>query len=206
MDRGGPIGYGRTRMRPSFYLAVLVAAFGLTDSLAASAISQPNEVAVQVRPKPSITDNVHVSFRPRTPLPAGGYYYAVIVLKPSKRYMSKSPPPCAVSSDMQKTAYGYPRPGQAVSLVLTRTASHQHVWCRGGSYIGAIYAVPNPPPCEAKYPCRSEYSEASPCFDLESGHIACGVVARPPVYAYPEGLPTPLEKGTRIIGYFRVTF
>jgi hypothetical protein len=193
-------------MRSSFFLALFTMAFYVTGALAATPSSRPGEVAVKVRPKPSITDSVHISFRPRTPLLAGGYYYGVIVLRPYQHYTSKSPPPCAVSSDMQKTAYGYPHPGQAVSLVLTRTASRRHVWCRGGSYIGAIYAVPNPPPCEAKYPCRSEYKEAGPCFDLESGHVACGVVARPPVYAYPDGLPTPLEKGTRIIGYFRVTF
>ncbi len=194
-------------MRSSLYLAAfLVAAFGLTDALAASASGRPGEVAVQVQPKPGITDNVRVSFRPRTPLPAGGYYYAVIVLRPYKRYTSKAPPPCAVSSDMQKTAYGYPHPGRPVSLVLTRTGSRQHVWCRGGSYIGAIYAVPNPPPCEAKYPCRSEYSEASPCWEVEPGRRVCGVVARPRTYSYPDGLPVPLEKATRIIGYFRVTF
>jgi hypothetical protein len=192
-------------MRLSFFLALFAMAFGVTGALAATPSRRPDKVVVKVRPKPSITDSVHISFRPHTPLPAGGYYYGVIVLKPYKHYTSESPPPCAVSSDMQKTAYGYPHPGHAVSLVLTRTASRRHVWCRGGSYIGAIYAVPNPPPCEAKYPCRSEYKEAGPCFDLESGHVACGVVVQPR-YSYPDGLPAPLEKGTRIVGYFRVTF
>jgi hypothetical protein len=189
-----------------FFLALSVVAFGATGALAATPRGQSGEVAVQVRPKPSITDSVHISFRPRMPLPADGYYYGVIVLKQYRHYTRKVPPPCAVSSDMQKTAYGFPHTGQAVSLVLTRTASRRHVWCRGGSYIGAIYAVPNLPPCEAKYPCRSEYSEASPCFELESGRKACGIIVRPRVYAYPDGLPAPLEKGTRIIGRFRVTF
>ncbi|MFI4989893.1 MAG: hypothetical protein ACHQHO_03115 [Solirubrobacterales bacterium] len=195
-------------MRSSLYLAaLLVAAFGLADALPASASSRPGEVAVQVQPKPSITDSVRVSFRPRTPLPAGGYYYAVIVLKPYKHYTSMAPPPCAVSSDMKKTAYGYPHAGRAVSLVLTRTGSRRHVWCRGGSYAGAIYAVPSPPPCEAHYPCPAEEGQGSSCFNTESGHPVCGVARRrTPRYTYPAGLPVPVKSATRIVGYFRVTF
>jgi hypothetical protein len=193
-------------MRSRLFLAVVVMAFGVTGALAATPSGQSGEVVVQLRPKPSLTGSVHISFRPRTSLPAGGYYYGVIVLKQYRHYTRKLPPPCAVSSDMQKTAYGYSHKGQAVSLVLTRTGSPRHVWCRGGSYVGAIYAVPNPPPCEAKYPCRSEYSEASPCFELESGRKACGIIVRSRAYAYPDSLPAPLEKGTRIVGRFRVTF
>jgi hypothetical protein len=194
-------------MRLRLYLVVIgVAALFTGHALAASAAGQPDKVVVRVQPKPSISESVRVSFHPAQALPAGGYYYAVIVLKPYKHYTRIAPPPCAVSSDMQKTAYGYAHPGRAVSLALTRTTSSQHRWCHGGTYIGAIYAVPNPPPCEAKYPCSSEYSEASPCWEVEPGHRVCGVVARPRAYAYPAGLPAALEKGTRIIGYFRVTF
>jgi hypothetical protein len=56
----------------------------------------------------------------RARLPEGGYYYAVIVLERYKHYTRKAPPPCATSSDMQKTDYGYPHPGQPVKLALTR--------------------------------------------------------------------------------------
>ncbi len=187
-------------------VVVSVLALGMVNALGAFASSQPGQVTVQVQRDLSVSGTVHVRFRPTVALPAGGYYYAVIVLKPYKGYTRTAPPPCAVSSDMQKTAYGYPHPGQAVSLRLTRTASRQHRWCRGGTYVGAIYAVPNPPPCQGKYPCSSEYSEASPCWEAERGHRVCGVVAHPLPHAYPAGLPTPLEKATRIIGYFHVTF
>jgi hypothetical protein len=194
-------------MRSRLRLALAIgAALAMTGAPVASANSAPTEVAVHVQRRLSISDNVRVSFHPSAALPAGGYYYAVIVLKPYKHYTRTVPPPCAVSSDMQKTAYAYAHAGQEVGLALTRTASRQHRWCSGGSYIGAIYAVPNPPPCDSRYPCSSEYSEASPCWEIQPGHKVCGVVARPRVYAYPANLPAPLEKGTRIIGYFRVSF
>jgi len=183
-----------------------VAALGLMGALGVSASAGTGEVTVHVQSRLSVTGNVDIAFRPNAPLPAGGYYYAVIVLKPYKHYTRAAPPPCAVSSDMQKTAYGYPRPGQPVRLVLTRTASHQRRWCRGGTYIGGVYAVPNPPPCNATYPCESEYSEQSPCWEIEPGRKVCGVVVRRLGYAYPRGLPAPLEKGTRIVGYFHVSF
>jgi hypothetical protein len=165
-------------------------------------------VAVHVQRKLSITGNVHVSFHPTDPLPVGGYYYAVIVLKPYKHYTRKSPPPCATSSDMQHTDYGYPHPGRPVQLALTPAESVTRHWCRGGVYSGGIYAVPQPPPCESTYPClyAEPYKAPSPCFEIAPGQRACGVVARPELYRYPDGLPTPLVKGTRIIAHFRVTF
>jgi hypothetical protein len=162
--------------------------------------------AVRVQVRPSVAGNVHISFRPTIRLPSGGYYYAVIVLRPYGHYTRTTPPPCATSSDMQKTDYGYARPGEPVKLGLTRAPSAAHRWCYGGSYVGAVYAVPNTPPCNSTYPCRSESYEATPCFQLQDGRLACGVVARPRTYAYPDGLPAPVERGTRIVGYFRVAF
>ena len=194
-------------MRSRLCVAILIAAaLAMTGALVASASSAPSEVVVHVQRRLSALDSVRVTFHPNAALPAGGYYYAVIVLKPYKHYTRTAPPPCAVSSDMQKTAYGFAQPGQTMTLVLTRTASQQHRWCRGGVYAGAIYAVPNPPPCEGRYPCGSEYSEASPCWEVEPGRKVCGVVIRRNAYAYPAGLPAPLEQATRIIGYFHVTF
>jgi hypothetical protein len=185
--------------------AVAVLAVATAGASAAAAATVPAEVAVHVHKPQGLTGDIGVRFSPIAALPARGYYYAVVVLRPYRHFTRAAPPPCAVASDMQKTAYGYARPGQVVSLVLTRTRSRRHAWCPGGDYVGAIYAVPNPPPCESKYPCASEYSEASPCWETVPGHKVCGVVAAR-TYAYPDGLPARLEKGTRIIGHFRVTF
>jgi hypothetical protein len=187
---------------------MVVVVFGVATGAASAAAvaSVPAEVAVHVQRPQGLTSDIGVRFSPIAALPARGYYYAVVVLKPYRHFTRAAPPPCAVASDMQKTAYGYGRPGRVVSLVLARARSARHAWCPGGDYIGAIYAVPNPPPCESKYPCASEYSELSPCWETVAGHKVCGVVAQPRAYAYPDGLPAPREKGTRIIGHFRVTF
>ncbi len=146
---------------------------------------------------------MHITFHAPT-LPEGGYYYAVIVLKPYKKYTRTSPPPCATSSDMQRTDYGYPQPGGEVALALTPAKSHTRHWCPGGDYLGAIYAVPHAPPCESAYPCRSEPYK-KPCAGIGPGCVE-GVVARPREWAYPQGLPTPLASGTTIVGHFTVTF
>jgi hypothetical protein len=181
-------------------------ALGVAGSADVSDSAQPIAVSVHIQSKLNLLQNVHVSFRPTDRLPLGGYYYAVIVLKPYKHYTRNSPPPCATSSDMDKTDYGYPHGHRAIQLALTPAESHVGHWCRGGTYIGGIYAVPHPPPCESKYPCRSEsYERGSSCFELEDGHKACGIVKGPKRYAYPDGLPKPLASGTRIIGRFQLT-
>jgi hypothetical protein len=197
-----------SEMRWRFHFLILsILALTVAGAVGASARTQPDAVSVHVQQKPSIAGNVHISFHPLDRLPPGGYYYAVIVLKPYKGYTQETPPPCATSSDMQKTDYGYPHPGHPVRLALTPTTSPEHHWCRGGNYIGAIYAVPHAPPCNSTYPCRSEnYKPPSPCWETEPGHRVCGVVVQPKFYRYPNGLPTPLAKDTRIIGHFRVTF
>jgi hypothetical protein len=162
-------------------------------------------VSVHVQRPSGVARSVHVSFR-APKLANGGYYYAVIVLGKYQHYTRSSPPPCATSSNMQRTDYGYPRSGGEVALALTPAASKTGHWCRGGTYSGAIYAVPHAPPCEAKYPCRSEpYEPPSPCWSV-GGRIVCGVVALPRQYSYPDGLPTPLAKGTSVIARFGVRF
>jgi hypothetical protein len=153
----------------------------------------------------SVTQNVHVTFNAAR-LPHGGYYYAVVVLQPYGHYTSSSPPPCATSSNMQRTDYGYPRSNSLVALVLTPTRSATGHWCRGGTYSGAIYAVPQKPPCEGRYPCRSEpYEPPSPCWQV-GGHVVCGVVALPGSYRYPDGLPRPLARGTSVLAHFTLRF
>lgn len=171
-------------------------------SLAGTSVAAEH-VSVRVQRELATRQNVHIAFHaPR--LPEGGYYYAVIVLKPYKKYTRTSPPPCATSSDMQRTDYGYPSPGGGVALALTPAKSLAAHWCTGGNYLGAIYAVPYAPPCESTYPCRSEpYKQ--PCVGVGPGCVL-GVVARPSKWSYPQGLPTPLASGTTIVGRFTVSF
>jgi hypothetical protein len=158
---------------------------------------------VHVQARISVRENVHASFHAQT-LPDGGYYYAVIVLRPYKRYTWRSPPPCSSSNDMQRTDYGYPQTNSAVALALTPAKSSTRHWCPGGSYEGAIYAVPHAPPCENSYPCRAEpYKE--PCTGVHPGCVE-GVVARPKEWHYPDPLPAPLASGTRIVARFAVRF
>lgn len=151
--------------------------------------------------------NVHLAFQPTGVLPAGGYYYAVLVLAPYRHYTGQNLPRCATSSDMLRTDYGYPHPGRPVRLTLTPASSSGGHWCAGGTYLGGIYAVPHPPPCESRYPCRSEpYNTPSPCWELKTGQRVCGEVAQPRRWSYPEGLPRPLDPDARIITRFHVSF
>lgn len=174
-------------------------------SLAGSAVASAQPVSVHVQRKLAVRQNVQITFHARR-LPEGGYYYAVIVLKPYRKYTRTSSPPCSTSSNMQRTDYGYPQPDAEVALALTPAKSYTGHWCRGGDYWGAIYAVPHAPPCESTYPCRSEpYKPPSPCWNV-GGRRVCGVVALPKEYTYPEGLPSPLASGTRIVGRFTVKF
>ncbi len=160
-------------------------------------------VTVHVNGRPAVRQNVRVDFHARA-LPGGGYYYAVIVLKPYRGYTRSSPPPCSTSSDMQRTDYGYPQPTGEVGLVLTPAKSLTWHWCPGGHYTGAIYAVPHAPPCESSYPCRSEpYKE--PCSGVGPGCVL-GLVAWPAEWRYPQGLPSPHASGTSMVGHFAVSF
>lgn len=164
----------------------------------ASAAISPKIVAT-----PNIHHDVDLSFS-GPPLPEGGYYYAVIVLEPYRHYTLEHPPPCSVSSDMQKTEYGYPKGGKvSLSLALTPAKSHTGHWCLGGSYEGAIYAIPHAPPCEGSYSCYTEPPEQCP-----EGHgcVLHGVVAKPLKWAYPDRLPRPSSRGGSIVGWFVVRF
>lgn len=165
--------------------------------LAATASAQAS-ITPHILLKPNVHRNVSLSFA-ASPLPEGGYYYAVIVLEPYRDYTREHPPPCSVSSDMQRTDYGYPQAGK-VSLALTPARSHTGRWCLGGSYEGAIYAVPPSRPCERTYSCEGERCASSPCRPLT------GVVALPRQWAYPEPPPGPSSRNVRIVGWFVVRF
>jgi len=188
-------------------LLLAALALGLTGSVQASSAVPPEAVSIHVQHQPSVSGNVHITFRAGGVLPEGGYYYGVMVLKPYKRYTRAHPPPCSTSSNMQRADYGYRQPDGTVRLALTPTRSATRHWCRGGTYLGAVYAVPHAPPCESKYPCRSEpYEPPSPCWEVEPGRRVCGVVAQPGRYAYPGAIPTPLARDTRIVGRFSILF
>jgi hypothetical protein len=180
----------------------------LLGPLAAGAEPQPSVRSLHVQRRLSVRGDVHLTFRPTSTLPAGGYYYAVIVLRPYRGYTREKPPPCSTSSDMQRTDYGYPQGNDTVALALTPTSSHTGHWCPGGNYVGAVYAVPHAPPCESSYPCESESNEEplpSPCWNAE-GHVVCGLVAIRRFWSYPDGLPQPVAKGTSVVAHFAVRF
>jgi hypothetical protein len=192
-------------MRRRFLHLLIVSVVMLTAAGSVSASAGIQAVSIRVQRKLSVTGDVHISFHVQR-LPKGGYYYAVIVLERYKHYTRKAPPPCATSSDMQKTDYGYPHPGQPVKLALTPAKSAIRHWCPGGAYTGAVYAVPHAPPCESTYPCRAEPYEPPGNLCPGSPHPCFGIVAQPRDYEYPQGPPVPLAKGARIIGRFQVTF
>jgi hypothetical protein len=183
-------------------LLLIVAALVVVESAGAAPLD------LKVQTKLSTRENVHLSFKAAA-LPEGGYYYAVIVLKaPYKRHNAAHQPRCAVSSNMQRTDYGYPH-DDVVLLALTPTTSRVDGWCAGGSYEGGIYAVPRQPPCESAYPCRPEYEEGPPNLFCPPGTpqpcLRSGVVAIQS-WRWPDSLPAPLAKGTRVIDHFTIKF
>lgn len=181
-----------------------VLALALAGVASASAASVPGPVSVRVSQQPSIGGTVSVGFSPRGPLPSGGYYYAVVVLKEYARHPQSAPPRCAISSDMRRTQYGYPHRGRALRLTLTPASSTTGHWCPGGTYIGAVYAVPHRPRCGGSQPCYGHSTQSGSCWEVE-GRLLCGVVAIP-TYSYPGGLPKPIDHSARVVGHFQVSF
>lgn len=137
-------------------------------------------------------------------LPEGGYYYAVLVLRPYRHFTRAAPPPCSTSSDMQRTDYGWPDASGTVVLRVTPARSHTGHWCPGGVYGGGVYAVPHAPPCNAEYPCSSEpYKQ--PCAGVGPGCVL-GVIALPREWAWPDPLPVPRAAGATMEAHFAVAF
>jgi hypothetical protein len=162
---------------------------------------------VSVRPpvRPSVAQKLSISFQSRGHLPHGGYYYAVLVLV---RYplapQGPATPRCAISSDMRVTQYGFPPRRGSVHLTLLRAPSPEGLWCAGGTYEGGVYAVPHKLRCTHSQPCSGASAEYGPCWKIGE-HTVCGVVARP-IYSYPGGLPKPIDRSSRIVARFSVTF
>jgi len=191
----------RHKVRALILSALALATAGFASASAASPLGP---VSVKVSRQPSIGGDVSVSFSARGHLPQGGYYYAVIVLKEYAHHLQSTPPPCAISSDMRRTQYGYSRRGRPVRLTLTAAPSASKHWCPGGRYIGAVYAVPHKPRCGGSQPCYGRSTQSGSCWDLE-GRIVCGVVAIP-TYSYPGGLPKPIDHTARVVGHFELSF
>jgi hypothetical protein len=222
------------RGRPRLHLAPIGALTLAIAALAGAPTATPlGSLSVQVPAHPSVAGHVHISFRPHSRLPRGGYYYAVAVLVGYASASLTAPPSCATSSDMRETEYGYPHPDSPVHLTLLPAKSADGHWCPGGTYEGAIYAVPHGPPCTSSYPCYGKSTLNGACWEFE-GHVACGVVAKPepepkpkppepepkppnpqpgppgpsppPPYSYPGGLPKPVDHSARLVGRFKLGF
>jgi hypothetical protein len=195
----------------------------LSGSACSSAHTGPAGVSVSVPRHPGLRASLHISFRPHGQLPHGGYYYAVVVLVRYAGHLLAGAPSCAVSSNMRRTAYGYPQRGDQVTLTLFAAPSAASRWCPGVTYSGAVYAVPHRPPCSASYPCYGRSTEISGgCWEVAEGRRVCGVVIPPPKpeptpnppqppphsgpYSFPGGLPRPIDSSTRVIAHFQVRF
>lgn len=184
--------------------SALVATCALAVAAAAGAAAPFARVSVSVPAHPSPTGDVHISFQPRGRLPRGGFYYAVLVLHDYPT--AGAPPACATSSDMARTEYRSPDGARRLGLTILPARSTEGRWCAGGTYLGALYAVPHPPRCSYSSPCYGRTTQlAGPCFIVGEGHRVCGVVVNPS-YSYPGGLPRPLDSSSRVIGRFTVRF
>lgn len=190
--RGGRTWTRRARLVAAACAAALCAWAGSAQAL-----------TVHVGTKLDPRRDVRVTFAAPA-LPEGGYYYAVLVLRHYRHYTAASPPPCAVSSDMEHTDYGYPDATGTVLLRVSPVPSRTGHWCRGAAYEAAIYAVPHPPPCNAAYPCSSE-TPRHECAGVGPGCVH-GVLPYYAAWKFPEALPSPRADGTKIGAYFRAVF
>src|ERR1022692_758727 len=162
-------------------LASVLAAVALVtvEPLAAPGFSKLAPGLARVPRHPSVRGDIHINFVPKRALPAGGYYYAVLVLEGYKRASEADPPSCAISSNVKLVEYGYPDRNGRVHLALPQAKSPSKRWCPGGTYTGAIYAVPHRPPCTSTYRCHGGAAEteglyaSNPCWEM-GGHAVCG--------------------------------
>ena len=214
--------------------ALAIGSAGVASAFASRAtLSGANggRISVRVPRNPGLSGNVPLRLAHLGRLPRGGYYYAVVVLSGYAGYSASAPPPCAISSDMQDTQYGFPGARRRATLALIPAPSTAARWCAGGVYKGAIYAVPHRPRCTSAYPCRGKSGESGPCWQIE-GRRVCGVVAVPegterltpgqpqpvppphepavplanPSYSYPGGLPKPVDGASKIVACFTLRF
>jgi hypothetical protein len=184
------------------------------DWSSALAAAKPGPIAVEVPRHPRVSGSLTISFRPREPLPSGGYYYAVVVL--TKRYAKRlALARCARESDMADTEYGYPDGLHKLNLSLGPETSvpaegqpPRMDWCAGAAYKGAIYAVPHAPPCLRSEPCYG-HTTAPECYAGETWCEEGKFRPKGKLKMYrrkPGELPTPKDSATHVIAHFRVHF
>jgi hypothetical protein len=178
-------------------------AFALLGPAGALAAGTVPPVTLQVPLPTSTSANLLINLKPHGRLAGGGYYYAVAVLQNYPRYSVQAPPPCAISSDMSKTQYGFPQQERSLHLTLTPAPSAQSRWCPG-NYAGAVYAVPHKPRCARGYACSQQHGEG-----LHGVVVNPTIPTAPPAgepYSYPGGIPAPLDRSARLVGRFHVEF
>lgn len=168
-----------------------VAWLSAAGASSSSAAMRPVHVAVAAAYDPF--QPVTIAFPAPGGLPRGGYYYAAAVRGPTSERSG-----CAVSNDMSRTPYGYPRPRRWVTLTLDPAASSAGEWCQT-AYSGAVYAVPHPPRCGTGKPCanRSGYECAAVQSPCPTGVLAPGPGS---------SLPKPIDRTTRIVARFTMRF
>src|SRR5258708_39617793 len=113
-------------MRRMMYVLAAVVASLLVVASATQALT------VRVQSKPTVGSSVGINMS-ASPLPDGGYYYGVVVLRPYRGYTRTVQPACSSSSDMQRTDYGYPQPRGLVTIAITPPNSETHHRCHGGT-------------------------------------------------------------------------
>src|SRR5271157_2362422 len=73
----------RATLRTECVAGLALAALGSVD---AALGARPETVSVHVQNRLNVLASVHISFHPTVHLPQGGYYYAVVALKPYRHY------------------------------------------------------------------------------------------------------------------------
>lgn len=191
-------------MDRKFRLAVgALLTLGLAGPAPATAASGLGHLSVTVPSQPLVSGDLHIRFGPPENEPQRGYYYAVVVLDNYRHYSPQAPPPCAISSDMGHTEYGFSHRGTLTHLTLTPATSAETQWCPG-TYIGAVYKVPHKPRCSRYYPCS--HRSARTFTGKLPIPIGYGRAREGEPYSYPGGLPNPIDRSAHIVGRFEVEF
>jgi hypothetical protein len=188
-----------------FRLAVgVLLTLGLAGLALATVASGLGHLSVTVPPQPLVSGDLHIRFGPpHDNKPQRSYYYAVVVLKNYHHYSPQAPPPCAISSDMGHTEYGFPHRGKLTHLTLTPATSAENQWCPG-TYIGAVYSVSHRSRCSRYYPCSHGSNRTfTGKLPISIGH---GRAREGEPYSYPGGLPNPIDRSAHIVGRFEVEF
>jgi hypothetical protein len=198
-------------------LGVVAMALGAGHGASAGNASRPNTLQVPRHPK--VTGAFTISYLPARTLPSGGYYYAVAVVNKTDAVHFDTEH-CAKESLMTDTEYGYPKARARLRLRIAPErgpAGPSLRWCTGATYIGAVYAVPHPPPCSRGEPCYGRPGGTPECYPGErrpGPRFYCreGKVQYIPVKGIVRPrkggggtLPAPLDASAHIVARFHLT-